>query len=110
MSECEAAACLIIALIIDDDDKKTRNKKVDTAKRGERDVSNSIQFLTTGETYHSLNLEFRVSERAISYIIDEVTKVIVQYIGKDNIRYHQLWRIGQEYLKHFNRDGTFPIV
>ena len=38
MSECEAAACLIIALIIDDDDKKTRNKKVDTAKRGGRDV------------------------------------------------------------------------
>ena len=30
-----------------------------------------------------LGLQFRVSERVISYIIDEVTKAIVQYIGID---------------------------
>ena len=39
MSECEAAAYLIIAFTIDDDEKKHGlNKKVDTAKRGGRDV------------------------------------------------------------------------
>ena len=46
----------------------------------------AIRFLATGETYCSLSLQFRVSERAISYIIDEVTKAIVQYIGKDYIK------------------------
>ena len=46
----------------------------------------AIRFLATGETYRSLSLQFRVSERAISYIIDEVTKAIVQYIGKDYIK------------------------
>ena len=46
----------------------------------------AIRFLATCETYRSLSLQFRVSERAISYIIDEVTKAIVQYIGKDYIK------------------------
>ena len=46
----------------------------------------AIRFLATGETYRSLSLQFRVSERAISYIIDEVTKAIVQYVGKDYIK------------------------
>ena len=46
----------------------------------------AIRFLATGETYRSLSLQFRVSERAISYIIDEVTKAIVQYIWKDYIK------------------------
>ena len=38
----------------------------------------AIRFLATCETYRSLSLQCRVSERAISYIIDEVTKVIVR--------------------------------
>ena len=43
-----------------------------------------IRFLATCETYWSFtSLQFRVSERAISYIIDKVAKAIVQYIGKD---------------------------
>ena len=46
----------------------------------------AIRFLATGETCCSLSLRFRVSERAISYIVDEVKKAIVQYIGKDYIK------------------------
>ena len=38
----------------------------------------AIRFLATGETYRSLSLQFRVSERVILYIIDEVTKAIVK--------------------------------
>ena len=37
----------------------------------------AIRFFATGETYHSLSLAFRVSKRAISYIIDEVTQAIL---------------------------------
>ena len=46
----------------------------------------AIRFLATGGTYCSLSLLFRVSERAVSYIIDEVTNAIIQYIGKDYIK------------------------
>ena len=45
-----------------------------------------IRIIATGETYRSLILQFRESERAISYIIHEVTKAIEQYIGKDYIK------------------------
>ena len=38
----------------------------------------AVRFLASGETYHSLSLQCRVSERAISHIIDEVTKAIVR--------------------------------
>ena len=46
----------------------------------------AIRFLATGETYRSLSSQFWVPERAISYITDKVTKLIVQYIGKDYIK------------------------
>ena len=49
----------------------------------------AIRFLATGETYRSLSLQFRVSERAISYIIDEVTKAIV-YSDKTP-SWYRLW-------------------
>ena len=70
----------------------------------------AIRFLATGEKYRSLSLQFRVSERAILYIIDEVTKAILQHIGKDYIKIPSTSEDWLKYLKHFNRDGAFPIV
>ena len=46
----------------------------------------TIRFLATGETFSSLNLQFRISERAISYIVDSVSKAIVSYIGKEYVK------------------------
>ena len=46
----------------------------------------TIRFLATGESFRSLSFQFRISERAISYIIEEVTKAIVCYVGKDYIK------------------------
>ena len=46
----------------------------------------TIRFLATGETFCSLSLQFRVSERTISYIVEEVTKAIAEYIGKEYVK------------------------
>ena len=64
----------------------------------------AIRFLATGETYRSLSLQFRVSERAISYIIDEVTKgdstVYCERLHQDTINFGRLvknmWNISIE--------------
>ena len=55
-----------------------------------------IRFLATGETFSSLNLQFCISERAISYIVNSVSKAIVSYIGKEYIK---LPSCSQEWLQ-----------
>ena len=40
----------------------------------------TIRFLATGETYHSLNFQFRVPVSAISYIVKEVCSAIKKHI------------------------------
>ena len=46
----------------------------------------TIRFLATGETFRSLHFQFRIGERAISYITEEVTEAIVRYLGKEHIK------------------------
>ena len=46
----------------------------------------TIRFLATGETFRSLHFQCRIGERAISYIIEEVTETIVRYLGKEHIK------------------------
>ena len=41
----------------------------------------TIRFLATGETYRSLSFQFRISESAISYIVNEVCQAIEKNIG-----------------------------
>ena len=66
----------------------------------------AIRFLATGETYCSLILQFWVSERAISYIIDEVKKAIAQYIGKDYTKIlstsEDWWKISETFQSRWN--------
>ena len=54
----------------------------------------AIRFLATGETYRSLSLQFRVSERGISYIIDKLQRRQYSILGKTASRYHELRKIG----------------
>ena len=70
----------------------------------------AIRFLVTGETCRSLSLQFRVSERAISYIIDEVTKAIVQHIGKDYIKIPSTSEDWLKISETFQSRWNFPIV
>ena len=46
----------------------------------------TIRFLATGETFCSLHFQFGIGERAISYIIEEVTEAIVRYLGKEHTK------------------------
>ena len=46
----------------------------------------TIRFLATGESFRFLHFQFRIGERAISYIIEEVTEAIVRYLGKEHIK------------------------
>ena len=74
----------------------------------------TIRFLATGETFRSLSFQFRISERAISYIIDEVTKAIVCYVGKDYIKppsSSQEWsKIAETFLSRWNFPNCLEAI
>ena len=47
---------------------------------GER-VALTLRFLATGESFHSLGFQFRVSWQAILYIVEETSDAILQVLG-----------------------------
>lgn len=46
----------------------------------------TIRFLATGETYHSLSFQFRISISAISYIIRQVCEAIRTHLGPEYLK------------------------
>ena len=40
----------------------------------------TLRFLATGEMFQSLSFQFRISDRAISYIVKEVCNTILKYL------------------------------
>ena len=68
----------------------------------------TIRFLATGETYKSLSYQFRISTRAISYIIKEVCKAIVENMRNIYLKVpssNEEWRIIAEKVE---RRWQFP--
>ena len=70
----------------------------------------TIQFLAMGETFSSLNLQFRISERAISYIVDLVSKAIVSYFGNEYIKLPSCSREWLQISENSYRDGISQTV
>ena len=68
----------------------------------------TIRFLATGETFRSLSHQFRISERTISYIIEQVTKAIAHYVGKDYIKTPSSQQQWLDISEIFNSRWNFP--
>ena len=52
------------------------NKVISAAER----LTVTLRFLATGETFQSLSFQFRISDRAKFYIVEEVCNAIVEYL------------------------------
>ena len=74
----------------------------------------TIRFIATGETFSSLNLQFSISERAISYIVNSVSKAIVSYIGKEYIKLPSCSRewlqISETFLSRWNFPNSLGAI
>ena len=64
--------------------------------RAEERLALTIRFLATGETFRSLHYQFRISERAISYIVSQVCGAIVDKLGE---KYIVLPKTEEEWLQ-----------
>ena len=85
-------------------------KKDDTCMReaispAER-VALTLPFLATGESFHSLAFQFRISRHAISYIVDETCAAITEVIGKEFMQVPQSeeqWlRVREKFYERWN--------
>ena len=52
------------------------NKVISAAER----LTVTLKFLATRETFQSLSFQFRISDRAISYIVKEICNAIMKYL------------------------------
>ena len=71
-------------------------------------VALTLRFLATGESFHSLLFQFRISRQAISYIVEELCDVIAQVIGE---RFMQVPSSREDWLlisRLFNKRWNFP--
>ena len=66
----------LIASDITPQEIKGGNKVISAAER----LTVTLRFLATGKTFQSLSFQFRISDRAISYIVKEVCNAIVKYL------------------------------
>ena len=103
--DCSKHILQLIEPYITPQNSGVSGKRVATV--GERLVL-TIRFLAMGETFSSLNLQFRISERAISYIVDSVSKAIVSYIGKEYIKLPSCSREWLQISKTFLSRWNFP--
>ena len=67
-----------------------------------------LRFLTTGESFHSLKYQFRISRKAISYIIDEVCKAIVTVLAGTYLKFPSCQEDWKNIEKNFKEKWNFP--
>ena len=57
-----------------------------------------LRYLASGKSYRSLEYQFRISRKAISYIFDEPAKATVEILEKEFLN----WRMGRNIYKIHN--------
>ena len=94
MKRCLAAPALL-EMLEEEDNRVTKRGKTrhrikrrgqngyfDNSDSFSRNINSNSAIPPTGETYRFLSFQFRISRGAIAYIVDEVCKAIVKYLGQ----------------------------
>ena len=56
----------------------------------------TLRYLASGESFRSLEYQFRISEKAISYIVYKVAFAITQALGKEHLKTPKNYRRMEE--------------
>lgn len=68
----------------------------------------TLRYLASGESFRSLEYQFRISKKAISYIIQEVCSAIIKVLGTDNFKTPKTTEEWMEIAKKFQQRWNFP--
>ena len=64
----------------------------------------TLRFLATGESFRTLEYQFRSSRKAISYIIDEVCKAIVTVLAGTYLKFPSCQEVWKNIEKKFKEN------
>ncbi|XP_057314357.1 uncharacterized protein LOC130655608 [Hydractinia symbiolongicarpus] len=68
----------------------------------------TLRYLASGESFRSLEYQFRISKKAISYIVQEVCSAIAEALGKNNFKTSETTEEWMEIAKKFYHRWNFP--
>ncbi|XP_057290188.1 uncharacterized protein LOC130612865 [Hydractinia symbiolongicarpus] len=67
----------------------------------------TLRYLASGESFRSLEYQFRISKKAISYIVQEVCSAIAKTLGKNNFKTPETTEEWMEIAKKFYHQWNF---
>ena len=70
----------------------------------------TLRYLATGETFRSLEFQFRIGKKTISRIVNEVCEAITEILGPRYLNTPKKLNNGKKSQKLFIKDGTFRTV
>ena len=70
----------------------------------------TLRYIATGESFQSLNFQFRISLNAISYIIKAYFKALVDELVPVFVKHLHLSKNGLKFPKHLKQDGTIHTL
>jgi len=68
----------------------------------------TLRHLASGESFRSVECQFRINKKAISYIVQEVCSAIIEALGKDNFETSETTEEWMEIAEKFYRRWNFP--
>ena len=68
----------------------------------------TLRYLASGESFRSLEYQFRISKKAISYIVQEVCSAIIKALGNDIFKTPKTTEEWMEIAKKFHLRWNFP--
>ena len=71
-------------------------------------IALTLRFLATKKSFRSMEYQFRISRKAISYIIDEVCKAIATVLAGTYLKFSSCQEVWRTIEKSFIEKWSFP--
>ena len=68
----------------------------------------ALRYLASGESFRSLEYQFRISKKAIAYIVQEVCRAIAETFGKEHFKTSSPSEEWKQIADKFHRRWNFP--
>ena len=69
----------------------------------------ALRYFASGESFHSLEYQFRIIRKLISYIVEQVAAAIIKILGETYLKHLTLLMSGLKYRESLKNVGIFQM-